>query len=452
MWHSAKMTPELVALGVRGVVLGHQLADEADARGLEVAQEDDVVEVPHRVEVAEADALGVDVVTGHEGGRRYLFRALVLRAHDLAVVLRHRTRSRARRAASPGPPWRSSAQRASRWSLRIDSRRAGSRSPRDPLTAQPGSIGVVQSAKRQCAASATMSVNASSIPSALAIAWSRSPGVSMSSAPVGRTNSSRCVVAWRPRSSPARISQRELPLLAEQRVDERRLADAGHPEQRCRLRRARSAVEIGEAPAVVDAERGRRARRSHARCARRPRTGRRRGRPSSAARPARRRRRAPSRSTARCRRTLRSRLSEVATSRTSTCAARTSSCRRRPLGEEHRGAGAHPRSLPPDRRRPSPRRPDAVTGVAAGRAVSPSSSAIATSAPCAASTRAGRRPSPTCSARAGSHPSCASVTPRHYATAWVRIPHLVKALPVSRASPRCRGHRRPRRVSTATSV
>ena len=59
MWHSAKIRPKL-ALGVGGSCSGTSVAHVRDPRGLEVAQEHDVVEVAHRVEVAEADALAVD--------------------------------------------------------------------------------------------------------------------------------------------------------------------------------------------------------------------------------------------------------------------------------------------------------------------------------------------------------------------------------------------------------
>ena len=68
MWHSAKISPLRVGLRVRRVVRREEVAHEGDPRRLEVAQEDDVVEVAHRVEVAEADALAVDVRAGHGGG------------------------------------------------------------------------------------------------------------------------------------------------------------------------------------------------------------------------------------------------------------------------------------------------------------------------------------------------------------------------------------------------
>ena len=72
---------EALALGIGGRVLREQIADERDARRLEVAQEDDVVEVAHRVEVAEAHPLAMDVDPRHRG--RYFMR----------YVMRPRSRS-----------------------------------------------------------------------------------------------------------------------------------------------------------------------------------------------------------------------------------------------------------------------------------------------------------------------------------------------------------------------
>ena len=76
-----------------------------------------------------------------------------------------------------------------------------------------------------------MSSNAVSTPSsAPATSSERMPGVSMSSAPPGSANSSRWVVVWRPRESSSRTVGCRLALLAEQRVDERGLADARRTE------------------------------------------------------------------------------------------------------------------------------------------------------------------------------------------------------------------------------
>ena len=130
---------------------------------------------------------------------------------------------------------------------------AGARSP--PAPRSPARSRGCSRRSGSCAASSAMSANASSMPPPPASVCSRSPGVSISSAPLGRTNSSRWVVAWRPRSSRSRISQRPLALLAEQRVDERRLADAGHAEQRRGPAAAEVRVEVGQAPAVVHADR-----------------------------------------------------------------------------------------------------------------------------------------------------------------------------------------------------
>ena len=98
-------------------------------------------------------------------------------------------------------------------------------------TAQPGSPSWRQSLKRHVAASSAMSSNAVSTPSsAPATSSERMPGVSMSRAPPGSANSSRWVVVWRPRESSSRTSPVGLALLAEERVDERRLADARRAE------------------------------------------------------------------------------------------------------------------------------------------------------------------------------------------------------------------------------
>src|SRR3954453_3505555 len=63
--------PELLAADLRGVVGGPQRAHERDPRGFEVAQVDHVVEVAVGVEVAEADALAMDVDRGHAGRGLY---------------------------------------------------------------------------------------------------------------------------------------------------------------------------------------------------------------------------------------------------------------------------------------------------------------------------------------------------------------------------------------------
>ena len=98
-------------------------------------------------------------------------------------------------------------------------------------TAQPGSPSWRQSLKRHRSAISMMSSKAVSTPSsAPATSSERMPGVSMSSAPPGSANSSRWVVVWRPRESSSRTVAVAWRCLAEQRVDERRLADARRPE------------------------------------------------------------------------------------------------------------------------------------------------------------------------------------------------------------------------------
>ena len=139
------------------------------------------------------------------------------------------------------------------------------------------------------AASASTSAKLSPVPSHRPA--TRMPGVSISSAPPGSVSSSRVTVVWRPRPSLARTAPVSWRSLAQQRVDERRLAGAGRAEQdrrRARLeQRANDAALAGEPlTAMASATPSRRAS-----CAAAP-SRRRRGRSSSArARPARRRRR-----------------------------------------------------------------------------------------------------------------------------------------------------------------
>ena len=77
-------------------------------------------------------------------------------------------------------------------------------------------------------ASASTSANDSPVPSHRPA--TRIPGVSISDAPHGSASSSRVTVVWRPRRSSAHLARLH-PLLAEQRVDQRRLAGAGRAEQ-----------------------------------------------------------------------------------------------------------------------------------------------------------------------------------------------------------------------------
>src|SRR5829696_5040256 len=98
-------------------------------------------------------------------------------------------------------------QASSRASFSIPARRsAGSRpSAIAAATAQPGSPRCEQSRKRHRSASSSTSANTLRRPPACSqTRGRRSPGVSITSAPLASGTSSRCVVAWRPRSSPAR--------------------------------------------------------------------------------------------------------------------------------------------------------------------------------------------------------------------------------------------------------
>src|SRR5947209_17558712 len=52
---------------IRRIVRRQQLAEVGDPRGFEETKERNVVEVAHRIEIAEADSIGVDV--GPAGGR-----------------------------------------------------------------------------------------------------------------------------------------------------------------------------------------------------------------------------------------------------------------------------------------------------------------------------------------------------------------------------------------------
>ena len=85
--------------------------------------------------------------------------------------------------------------------------------------------------KRHSAANASTSANASASPSSAShMPTERMPGLSISSAPKWVTSSSRTVVVCRPRWSPSRTVAGRLALPAKERVDDRRLADAGRSD------------------------------------------------------------------------------------------------------------------------------------------------------------------------------------------------------------------------------
>ena len=136
-----------------------------------------------------------------------------------------------------------------------------------------------------------MSANAPPVPSHSPA--SRIPGVSISSAPPGSMSSSRVTVVWRPRPSCARTAPTAWRSVAEQRVDERRLAGAARAEQDGRGLGLEQRGHRGDGLLVVHAHRER-VRDAHAPADRqRGRRGRRdRGRPSSARAPPARRPRA----------------------------------------------------------------------------------------------------------------------------------------------------------------
>ena len=125
------------------------------------------------------------------------------------------------------------------------------------------------------------------------------PGVSISSAPSSSVNSSRWVVAWRPRASFSRTASVRWRSSPEQEVHERALADAGHADEGRRPARLQPRAQRAHAPAVVRGEhdRLRADRRRHARPPRA--TGRAPGRPSCTRAGPRRRRPARARRSAR---------------------------------------------------------------------------------------------------------------------------------------------------------
>ena len=119
--------------------------------------------------------------------------------------------------------------------------RAPARPPRSPRPRRsPARRRGGSRAKRQRAAAAATSANASSTPAADAIRGSRSPGVSISSAPPSSANSSRWLVACRPRAS----------LLAHGRACAGAPRRAGgSPACSCRRRTCRRAPPCGAARA-----------------------------------------------------------------------------------------------------------------------------------------------------------------------------------------------------------
>ena len=133
----------------------------------------------------------------------------------------------------------------------------------------PARRGACSRVKRHCAASASTSANTLRRPAACShTRGSRSPGVSITSAPLASGTSSRCVVAWRPRSSPAPHGERR-PLLAGQVVEQRGLADARRAEQDGGAARLQPGAERVEPGPVDDADRRAPARCRRARRARR---------------------------------------------------------------------------------------------------------------------------------------------------------------------------------------
>ena len=135
--------------------------------------------------------------------------------------------ARARPACAPAARARAAACASSRTARGRASRPRAPRARRSPAR-----VPCAQSAKRHCAASDSTSPNAASRPdSASQSCSSRMPGVSSTSPPSGSGTSWRCVVVCRPRPS-SRISCVASSSSPSERVDERRLADAGRAEQR----------------------------------------------------------------------------------------------------------------------------------------------------------------------------------------------------------------------------
>ena len=134
-----------------------------------------------------------------------------------------------RPASSPAARARAAACASSRTAPLRASRSRAPRGPRSPAR------GRARSRRSGTAPRATRrSWKAASMPESASQSWSsRMPGVSSTSPPSGRGTSWRCDVVCRPRPS-SRISCVGEQLLADERVHERRLADAGGAEQRRR--------------------------------------------------------------------------------------------------------------------------------------------------------------------------------------------------------------------------
>ena len=132
------------------------------------------------------------------------------RGEEHGAARRGGARGQVRPLAAGVPPPALAAQRCSPLELALMRSRTGSSSPAAiaACTAHPGSLSWRQSENRQPAASACTSAKAAATPTGSApMRGRRRPGVSISRPPPsGSSNSARCDVAWRPRSSKARIS------------------------------------------------------------------------------------------------------------------------------------------------------------------------------------------------------------------------------------------------------
>ena len=92
------------------------------------------------------------------------------------------------------------------------------------------------------------------LPSPIQRCTSRMPGLSTIMPPLGSRTSSRRVVVCRPAPSAPTLAGREARVVADERVDERRLADAGRPEEHARRHPAKQRARTASSPTPARAD------------------------------------------------------------------------------------------------------------------------------------------------------------------------------------------------------